>query len=164
MELTLTTALWFLPFVLPICLYVAWSDMKFMKIPNKSVLALLGVFVIIGLIALPFEDYLWRYANFAVVLTIGFLMSAARLVGAGDAKFAAGMAPFIAVQDGMLVLSLFAAVLLGAFAAHKIAQRIPLVRAATPDWVSWTSPNKKFPMGLALGGTLAFYLLLPAIV
>ena len=53
MALTLTTALWFLPFVLPICIYVAWSDMKYMKIPNTSVLALVGVFAVVGLLALP---------------------------------------------------------------------------------------------------------------
>lgn len=164
MALTLTTALWFLPFVLPICIYVAWSDMKYMKIPNTSVLALVGVFAVVGLLALPLGEYAWRYANLAVVLTIGFFMSAGRLVGAGDAKFAAAMAPFIAVQDAMLVLTLFAAVLLAAFAAHRIALNIPAVRSATPDWVSWTSPNKKFPMGLALGGTLAFYLLLPVMI
>ncbi len=164
MASTLSTALWFLPFVLPICLYVAWSDMKYMKIPNTSVLALLAVFVVVGLIALPLELYFWRYANFALVLLIGFLMTAARLVGAGDAKFAAAMAPFIAPQDGMLVLTLFAAVLLAAYVAHKIAGSIPAVRKATPDWVSWSVGNKKFPMGLALGGTLAFYLLLPVLL
>ncbi len=43
------TALWFLPFVLPIALWVAWSDMKFMKIPNKAVLALVAVFAVVGL-------------------------------------------------------------------------------------------------------------------
>lgn len=163
MALTLIPALWFLPFVVPICIYVAWSDMKYMKIPNKSVLALIAVFMVIGLIALPFEEYLWRYAHFAIVLTIGFFMSSARLVGAGDAKFAAAMAPFIARPDVMLILTMFAAVLLGALAAHKIARRIPMVRAATPDWISWTVENKKFPMGLALTGTLTFYLLLPVI-
>lgn len=43
---TATTALWFLPFALPIAVWVAWSDMKFMRIPNKAVLALTAVFLV----------------------------------------------------------------------------------------------------------------------
>lgn len=164
MTLTLSEALWFLPFVAPICLYVAWSDMKYMKIFNKSVMALLVVFVLIGPLALPLDAYAWRYAHLVVVLAMGFILSAAGLAGAGDSKFAAAMAPFIAREDTMIVLTLFAAVLLAAFAAHRIGARIPALRRATPDWISWSAPNKKFPMGLALGGTLMFYLLLPVIV
>ena len=43
-----STALWFLPFALPICLWVMWSDLKAMKIPNMAVMALVAVFVIVG--------------------------------------------------------------------------------------------------------------------
>ncbi len=159
-ETTATTALWFLPFVLPICVYVSWTDMKFMKIPNKSVLLLAAVFAVVGLVALPLDEYLWRYAHLGAILLLGFVMASAGVVGAGDAKFAAAMAPFVAYPDLLLVMTLFAAVLLGAFAAHRIARRIPAVRAATPDWASWTE-KRDFPMGLALGGTLVFYFLLP---
>lgn len=60
LHLTAWSALWFLPFVVPICLYVCWSDMRAMKIPNKAVLALALVFLAVGLIALPLADYPWR--------------------------------------------------------------------------------------------------------
>jgi len=163
MALTLNTALWFLPFVLPICLYVMWTDMKYMKITNKAVVALFVVFAVVGLFALPFDQYIWRYSNLALVLAAGFLMSAARLVGAGDAKFAAAMAPFIAMPDTLLFLMLFSAVLLVTFTAHRVAGRIPALRSATADWVSWTK-KRDFPMGLALGGTLGIYLLMPVIM
>ena len=43
MVTTWTEAAWFLPFVIPIAIWVAWSDMSSMKIPNKAVLALLAV-------------------------------------------------------------------------------------------------------------------------
>ena len=49
-------ALIFLPFVLPIAIWVAWSDMKFMKIPNKAVVALAAVFLLLGPLALPLGD------------------------------------------------------------------------------------------------------------
>jgi prepilin peptidase CpaA len=163
MAVTVSQALWFLPLVLPICLYVAWSDMKFMRIPNRSVLLLLGVFAVLGPVVLPLIDYGWRWVHVAVVLAIGFVMSSGGLVGAGDAKFAAAMAPFIAVQDALVVVILFSAFLLGAFATHRLARLLPVVRRLTPDWESWTR-KRDFPMGLALSGTLIFYLILPILL
>ena len=99
MSIDWTTAAWFLPFVLPITVWVAWSDMATMKIPNKAVLALLAVFIVVGLVALPFNDYVWRYLHFGVVIVIGFIMASVGMMGAGDAKYGAAMAPFIALQD-----------------------------------------------------------------
>ncbi len=157
MAVSASAALWFLPFVLPICLWVAWSDMKFMKIPNKAVLALLAVFVVIGLIALPFDVYKWRFVHIVVILVIGFVANMAGLLGAGDAKFAAAMAPFIALGDWVIFMYFFAAVLLAAFATHRLFRAIAPMRRATGDWASWSS--SKFPMGLALGPTLIFYLI-----
>jgi prepilin peptidase CpaA len=41
-----------LPFVLPIAIWVAWSDMKRMKIPNKAVLAMAAIWPLPGLAGL----------------------------------------------------------------------------------------------------------------
>lgn len=155
-------ALWFLPFVAPIAIWVAWSDMKFMRIPNKAVLALTAVFLVVGLglvalSVLPFKAWLWGWALLAIVLAAGFLANALHLIGAGDAKFAAAMAPFFVGADIRFVLALFAACLLAAFVSHRGARQIPAFRAATADWESWV--RRDFPMGLALAGTLIFYLL-----
>lgn len=158
MTIAVSTALWFLPFALAIGVWVAWSDMAFMKIPNKAVVALFAVFVAVGPLALPLEDYLWRYVQFAGVLALGFVLNLARAVGAGDAKFAAAMAPFVDPGDARLILVLFAAVLLAAFVTHRGARAVPAFRGAFPAWESWSRGD--FPMGLALGGTLIFYLVL----
>ncbi|WP_197917155.1 prepilin peptidase [Thiosulfatihalobacter marinus] len=160
MLITASSALWFLPFVLPICFYVAWSDMRAMRIPNNAVLALLGVFVVVGLVALPFGDYAWRLVHVVVILLIGMALNASGLVGAGDAKFSAAAAPFIAFGDLRLVLAIFAATLLAAWVTHRIAKHSP-IRRAVPDWESWDQ-GWDFPMGLALGGALAIYLTLGA--
>ncbi len=157
-----TAALWLLPFVLPIAIWVAWSDMKFMKIPNKAVVAMAVVWLVIGLVAVPLHAWAWGWALLGIVLAAGFVANAAGLVGAGDAKFAAAMAPVFVGGDLRLVMALFAACLLGAFGAHRIAKLIPPFRAATADWESWT--RKDFPMGLALSGTLIFYLLAPILL
>ncbi|MGR3659959.1 MAG: prepilin peptidase [Paracoccaceae bacterium] len=158
MAISVLSAMWFLPFALPICIWVAWNDMKFMKIPNKAVVALAVVFLVIGLISLPFSEYSWRWLHLVVVLAIGFGMNMIGSIGAGDAKFAAVMAPFIAYGDLRHILYLFAAVLLAAVVTHRLFRRSERFKALTPDWASWET--RDFPMGLALGGTLGFYLIL----
>lgn len=160
--MTASAALWFLPFVTPVALWAAWNDLKFMKIPNKSVMALVVIFAVVGLLALPLQMYLWHWLHLAVVLIIGFVVASAGLVGAGDAKFAAAMAPFIALSDAGQFLFLFSCVLLAAFATHRLARRIPAVVNALPDWESWHR-KKDFPMGLALGAALIFHLALIAL-
>ncbi|MDJ0637546.1 MAG: prepilin peptidase [Paracoccaceae bacterium] len=158
MSIDWTTAAWFLPFVLPITVWVAWSDMATMKIPNKAVLALLAVFIVVGLVALPFNDYVWRYLHFGVVIVIGFIMASVGMMGAGDAKYGAAMAPFIALQDLGVFLVLLGATTIAAFALHRTARRSDAVRARYPNWESWT--RREFPMGFALAPALFFYLLI----
>ena len=157
--MTLTQALSFLPFALPIAIWVSWSDMKFMKIPNKSVMALAAVWLVVGFIVMSRHDWLWGFALLAIALVVGFIANMISLIGAGDAKFAAAMAPFFVMADWRYALGLFAACLLAAFVCHRFARRIPALKSLTTTWVSWT--NKDFPMGLALSGTLIFYLATP---
>lgn len=161
MAITAYSALWFLPLVLPLCVYVAYTDLSRMKITNKAVFALVGVFVLLGPFVLPSIDlYLWRLAQLAIMLGFGFLLNAAGAMGAGDAKFIAASAPYVALGDLRLVIALLAASLLAAFVTHRIARHTPL-RKLAPGWQSWDQ-GKKFPMGLALGMALALYLLLGA--
>jgi prepilin peptidase CpaA len=146
----------------PIGLWVAWSDLKFMRIPNTAVLALVGVFAVVGLLVIPFEYWIWRWVSLVVVLAIGFLLNAFANVGAGDAKFAAAAAPFVAqnLAEAQLVFMLLAAWLLIAFFLHRAARAIPAIRRAAPEWKSWTSA--KFPMGTALVGAFLTYLCIKA--
>jgi len=67
------------------------------------------------------------------------------------------MAPFFVGGDARFILALLAACILAAVVSHGAMKRIPAFRRAAPDWASWT--HKDFPMGLALAGTLVFYLL-----
>ncbi|RVT87146.1 hypothetical protein DXV76_03405 [Rhodobacteraceae bacterium CCMM004] len=161
MALSAAAAWWFLPFVLPICLWVAWSDMATMKIPNKAVLALAAVFLVVGPLALPLEVWAWQWLHLAVVLAVGFVLNVAGGLGAGDAKFAAAAAPFVLSADIGVVLFLFGAATLAAFATHRLARALPPLRRRTAHWASWT--HAKFPLGLALGPTLLFYLALAAV-
>jgi prepilin peptidase CpaA len=128
-----------------------------MRIPNVAVLALAGVFLVVGPVILPFETYLWRLVALGIILVAGFVITALGMVGAGDAKFAAAMAPFVAAGDGLFFLMLFSLVLIGSWLLHRAAGRVPTLRRATPDWTSWDQ-GKLFPMGVALAAALSIYL------
>lgn len=147
----------FLPFVLPIAGWVAWSDMARMKIPNKAVLAMAALWPLLGWIVFPWQLWLMGFLIMALVLAITFVGNLAGLFGAGDAKFAAAMAPVFTHGDPMFIATLYAVCSLAAFAAHRALRSVPMVRAAAPDWKSWTS--NKFPMGLALASMVVLYLL-----
>ncbi len=162
MSVSAEAALWFLPFVLPICFFVALSDLRDMRIPNQAVLLLVAVFLVVGLFVLPLATYGTRLLQLGVVLIIGIVLNAAGAVGAGDAKFAAAAAPYIAIGDLRLLIAIFAANLLAAFTTHRLVKFTPLRRIA-PNWKSWDADGK-FPMGLSLAGTLAIYLTLGALI
>ncbi|MBQ0805569.1 MULTISPECIES: prepilin peptidase [unclassified Sulfitobacter] len=161
MSITVYAAVWFLPFVLPLCLYAAYTDLASMRITNPTVLALGAVFLIIGPIALPLETYLWHLLAMVVTLIIGIFLNAVGAMGAGDAKFIAAGVPFIALGDLRLMMALFMATLLAAAVTHRGVKYTPL-RKLAPDWTSWDQ-TRKFPMGLALGPALAIYLILGAL-
>ena len=158
MVTTASAAAWFLPAVLPICLFVAWSDLRAMIIPNKAVMALVVAFAILGFLALPLTEYLWRWSHLAVMLVIGMVLNAGRVMGAGDAKFIAAAAPYVALGDLTAVAMLLAVCLVVGLALHRLAKNSP-IRRLVPDWQSWTS-GRRFPMGFPLAATLTLYLLL----
>lgn len=158
MEISSLSALVLAIPALPIAFYTCWSDLRGMRIPNKTVILLAAAFVVLGLFLLPFETYLWRLSHLLVMLAIGIFIHAAGLVGAGDAKFVAAAAPYVALGDLRFVIALFAANVLAAFITHRLAKNTALRRLA-PDWESWTR-GRDFPMGFALAGTLSIYLIL----
>lgn len=171
MAIPSSTALWFLIPVLPICLYVFFADMKFKKISNRTVWVLFIVYVVFGLFLLPLDAYLWRFASYAVVFAVGFLMWMLRQVGAGDVKLAAVMALFVEPSDAGAVLWIAFAAILAATVATLIARVTPIWKLA-PDWAAWRMRNPDdpgsvgggkqmtLPMGTGLGLTICAYLVL----
>lgn len=155
-----TFALWSLPFILPLCFIVAWSDMRAMRIPNWCVLAMFATYIVVGVFTLPFSLFLWGFVSLIVVLLLGFVMNAIGMIGAGDAKFAAAAAPFIHLGDFRFMIALFAANIIAALITHRLTAKTKMTTLA-PNWDSWER-MWEFPMGLSLGGTLAIYLILSA--
>jgi prepilin peptidase CpaA len=154
--MTASDAAIFLPFATAIGIWVAWSDMKTMKIPNKAVLSLGAVWLVLGAILLPWPVWGWAIAMGAAALFIGFFATAMGLFGAGDAKFIAVMVPFFVQGNLNFILLISSAVMISALVAHRAWRAIPALRAMAPDWQSFD--RKDFPMGLALAGILMIYL------
>jgi len=146
---------------LPICLSVAYSDLREMRIPNVAVIALVAVFMILGLAFMPLHAVLTRLLQGGGVLVAGFVLTSLGLVGAGDSKWAAAMALYVAPGDALAFLQLFALVLILSWALHRVTARIGPLRRATAAWTSWDA-EKLFPMGVPLALSLILYLWLGA--
>ncbi|MFU8882193.1 MAG: prepilin peptidase [Rhodobacterales bacterium] len=160
LDLPARAGLWFFLASLPICFWVILSDLRAMRIPNKTVLMLAAIYLVVGVLVLPFGVFALQLVHLVVVLLLGIVLNAAGAFGAGDAKFAAAAAPFVMLGDAGFVLMLLAVNLLAALLTHRIVGRTRL-RDLAPGWISWNR-KKDFPMGLSLGSTLSIYLGLAA--
>ena len=157
------TAAWILFLLaLPFCLWAALSDLRHMKIYNKTNLGLFLAFGIAGILLFPLDIYALRLAQAAFMLAFGFLLTSFGYMGGGDSKFLAAMAPYIALQDATKVLMLLAAMSLITVALHRGVGAIPALRGHLAGWGSFNAGGK-FPFGVTLGSTLALYLLLGAV-
>ena len=144
--------------VLPLAIWAAVSDLKRMKIPNNTVIAMAAVWPILGWFLLGLSGWLWGLALMAIVFVAGFLLYLTGTFGAGDAKFAAAIAGFFVGGDiGEILLIIFVC-MVGSLILHRILRSLPVVRNATPDWESWTR-RRYFPFGMALSAIVIFYLL-----
>jgi prepilin peptidase CpaA len=164
-SVTVTQSIAFLIFVAPLCIYVAWNDLRARKIPTWSTDALAVVFVVVGIAlvlagAMPFAEYAWRYSHFVVVLIAAMVLNAIGAMGAGDSKFMASAAPFVALDDAGFVFMLLGVGMFFGFFIHRAAKAIKPIRNLVPDWESWHQ-GKRFPLGFPLGGVLITYLAWP---
>lgn len=158
-SLTLHEALWFLPVAMPISAYVAYSDLSQMRIPNTAVYAMVIGFAALGLFALPFEVYLWRWCHLMVVLAFGIVLSAIGIFGAGDAKYMAAIAPYISVSDTAAIFYILSLCIFSGIVVHRLAM-YSFLRKLAPDWKSW-SAGRNFPLGFPISMAIVVYLSSP---
>jgi len=70
------------------------------------------------------------------------------------------MAPFIALGDLSVFLLLLGSVIIVSFVAHRLVRSSSVLIGMAPEWESWH--RREFPLGLALGPSLLFYIALAA--
>ncbi|MBB5515940.1 prepilin peptidase CpaA [Rubricella aquisinus] len=140
-------------------LYAAWSDLRFMRIPNEVSLALLGLFVVSAPFLVGLPEMGWRLGIGAAVLITGFVLNALKLIGGGDVKLLS--AGILFVDPSTDHLSLYLQVLgmmsLAGVIVHRGLARVSPVRDAVPEWGSW-GERGKFPFGLSISASILFYL------
>ncbi len=141
---------------MPFCLWASWSDLKFLKIPNILSIILALVFVVLGVLVLPFDDYLWRLFVGVVAFALGFLIFFTGLIGGGDLKLIAAMLPFVAPGDLMQFAFIVAIMGLAGITAHRL---VGLVGLAPKGWKSWEA-GRKYPFGMSLSGALMAYFII----
>lgn len=142
---------------LPLALAAGFSDLRTMTIPNWICLALLAVFVVLGLIFLPLETVAWRLGAGFLVLVLLFFVNAIGIMGGGDAKLLAASAPYVAYADAAMALLLLSACMLITLPLHRLARATPFIRSATQGWKSWEA-GRHFPMGISISSALIIYL------
>lgn len=161
-NMSLDPALVLLIVATPFCLMAAVTDLKSMKILNKTNLGLFLSFVILGFFLFPLDQYGLRLSQAAVMLAAGFVLTSLGMMGGGDSKFIAAMAPYIALQDAMGFLFLLSALSLITVAAHRGIGAIKPMQSSLAGWKSWSTEKRKFPFGVTLGIALFAYLCLKA--
>ncbi len=159
---SIQTDLLFFVALFPVCMIIAYNDLKYMKIPNWTVLVMIAIFVVLGLMVLPLNVFLWRFAGLAIALAVGFLLTAMKMMGAGDAKFMAAGALFVAPIDAGNVVIMLALMGPVALLLHRIAGGL-FASKMLPEWESWQR-KREFPMGLPLTASLLIYLAYRAFV
>ena len=146
----------------PFSVYAALSDLRSMKIYNKTNLGLFIGFVVAGVFLFPMEQYGLRLSQAAVMFVAGMIMTSFGMMGGGDSKFIAAMAPYIAFQDALGFLFLLSVLSLVTVAVHRGIGAIKPLQPSLAGWRSWSAERRKFPFGVTLGTSLVVYLALKA--
>lgn len=140
--------------MVPLMLAITVIDVKQLRIPNWAVLAVFGAFLATGSWGLPLETFLWRLAYAAIVLAAGFALYsvAAGIVGAGDLKLLAALAPFLSGANlGSFLLIYIAASVIG-LVLFLIARM--LIGRRKVGWKA-LEQGLYFPAGVLLGVSMA---------
>ena len=140
-----------LPLVLlsPLLIYMGYCDLRYMRIPNTLVLAMVGVFALTAPF-LPIESVGARVLAASFVFAIGFVTFALRLFGGGDVKALTALMLFIPPQTWPIFGLVFSAsMLLG------IVFVVTMQTVSSQQHSGWVSLRARgmFPMGISIAAS-----------
>ena len=131
--------------IAPLLIYAAYSDLRYMRIPDFISIALVALFTVTILIQVPL-DIGARIAVATGIFVIGYTGFSFRLIGGGDVKFLSALALFVPRSELTVFANLFSVSLLVGVFLICVAQRS---RLANVGWKSF-SARGRFPMGLSI--------------
>jgi len=136
--------------------YAAARDVLTMTIPNRISAILIGAFAVLAVVAgLGWWEIASHAGAFALVLTIGFALFCADVIGAGDVKLAAATAlwlGFEALPDYVLNFSVIGG-LLGVGLLYARTYPLPGFALGLPFAVDLHGGKLGMPYGVALSAS-----------
>lgn len=150
--------------IFPLCMAVAaLTDMLSMTIPNRVSVILAAAFLVVAPLAgFGIAEIGWHLAAGMIVLTAGFALFAANVMGGGDAKVLAASAIWFGYSDE-LVLYMGTVGVLGGLLAFIVlllrANQNTLLALPVPIPMHFFKDRVGIPYGMAIG--LAAFLTYP---
>lgn len=140
--------------MVPLTLLIAYMDMRDLRIPNWSILAVFGVFLATASWGLPFDVFLWRLGYGAAAFAAGLLIYSitSGKVGAGDLKLLAALAPFLYAGNILGFALIYVTASVFGLTAYLVARRIANGRATGFKGID---TRGYYPAGVLLGLTMA---------
>lgn len=129
----------------------AVSDMRTRRLPNWLCLALLVLGLVYAYYLGGFALTGWHFAHAMIAMVIGAGIFAAGIMGAGDAKFYAGLAAFFPLSEGLNLLLWVSIAGIVSILSWMILRRVLPFKKPEEG-----SLHAKFPYGvaIAIGGIL----------
>ena len=145
--------------MVPLMLAIAYLDFRHLRIPNWSVLAVLGLFLATGSWGLPLDLFLWRLLYGVIALVAGFALYSvlSGQIGAGDLKLFAVLVPFLSGANWVDFLILYALLSIAGLLLYFTARKIVAGRTT-----GYRALDKRgyFPAGILLGLSMSGALLI----
>jgi len=147
--------------LLPLMGYITYSDMRWLRIPNWSVLAVFGAFLVTGIWGLPIDVFLWRCAYAVIALAVGLLIYnlAQGSVGAGDLKLIAALAPFLSLTTLLDFILVYVVVSIIGTVFFMIMRRRNRRRGVKDPWKAF-GETIYMPAGVFLGISISIVMIM----
>lgn len=154
--------------VIPALVYVVWTDLKTMRIPNVACLVIFLAFLPTGLAGLDIETFGWRLAHTAIAFFLGYAIFSltSGAIGGGDLKLGIALVPYVPgvylpllaqLYIVMSVLTLL--VFLGLRAGLRGRTQLAAIEASSTSFM-----KLPFPFALVLSSTFIAYFVTAIVV
>lgn len=149
--------------MVPLSLLISYIDVKHLRIPNWTVLAVFGVFLAAALPLLPWgldwETFLWRlgYGVIAFFAGFGIYSVMGGKIGAGDLKLLAVLVPFLSAVNFVGFAIIYIGISIVGLILYLAARMITKGRKTG---FKGLDTRGYFPAGILLGISMAVLLCL----
>lgn len=123
-----------------------WWDVKYRRIPNLLCLTTAAGGLVLALLAGGDSLLSSHGAHFALILVGGMALYAGRIIGAGDAKYAAAAAAWFSLGDSPWLLACIALCCIPLSLGSMIRAKSPKVTGKEPG----SNPRFMLPFGTAI--------------